>query len=81
MGKLMFYRVVRVTTYHFKNLRGYEKVAHDFKVCYKAHSLDSCLDFISNCCDGRFRVVRTNGKKFFRTLNCIKLNDIIEFYG
>lgn len=76
----MFYKVVRITTYHYKNNRGYEKVSHDFVACFKARSLESCVDFISNCVDGRFRVVRTNGKRFFRTLNCVKHKNLIEFY-
>lgn len=52
---------------------------HEFKKIGLFHSFDSALVCIFSQPDGRFRIVRRCGKKFFRTLTCIKSDNLINF--
>lgn len=71
--------VLGLCTYKELTLLGNEKVYHEFKKLGSFLNLDSAVNYILDCDDGRFRIVRRAGKRFLPTLSCFKLSNVLTF--
>lgn len=64
------FQVLRIITDKYINYSGHDKVIHSFEKVFLGDSLDSCMDFLCSCSDGRFRVMCRANKKLVAVLNC-----------
>lgn len=71
--------VLRIIADHYLNYSGHEKVIHSFEKVFLGSSLDSCVDYLFTCYDGRFRIMCRSNKKLVAILNCKLENNNLIF--